>query len=147
MSYLPDIYKHFERAFPTVHAAHQELARRCYEVGPLDERSARLVKLGIAIGAQAEGAVRPLARPPRARRADASGGAPRCRPTRPDDDRFAPHGGRARLDRGSDRKQICCAPGSVGAFHLTSQALLARAAHRTMGCTPTRPPVCSPEFV
>ena len=58
MSYVPDIYKHFERAFPTVHAAHQELARRCYEVGPLDERSARLVKLGIAIGAQAEGAVR-----------------------------------------------------------------------------------------
>jgi len=41
MSYLPDIYKHFERAFPTVHAAHQELARRCYEVGPLDEPSAR----------------------------------------------------------------------------------------------------------
>ncbi len=75
MSYVPDIYKHFERAFPTVHAAHQELARRCYEVGPLDERSARLVKLGIAIGAQAEGS-RPLARPPRARRADASGGAP-----------------------------------------------------------------------
>jgi hypothetical protein len=64
MSYLPDIYKHFERAFPTVHAAHQELARRCYEVGPLDERSARLVKLGIAIGAQAEGA---SARTPAAR--------------------------------------------------------------------------------
>ena len=62
MSYLPDIYKHFERAFPTVHAAHQELARRCYEVGPLDGRSARLVKLGIAIGAQAEGAVRSHAR-------------------------------------------------------------------------------------
>jgi alkylhydroperoxidase/carboxymuconolactone decarboxylase family protein YurZ len=74
MSYLLDIYKHFERTFPTVHAAHQELARRCYEVGPLDERSARLVKLGIAIGAQAEGAVRS-----HARRADASGGAPPCR--------------------------------------------------------------------
>ena len=88
MSYLPDIYKHFDSAFPTVHAAHQELARRCYEVGPLDERSARLVKLGIAIGAQAEGAVRSHAR--RARRADASGGAPPCRPTRPDNDRF-PH--------------------------------------------------------
>jgi hypothetical protein len=43
MSYLPDTYKHFERTFPTVHAAHQELARRCYEGGPLDERSARLV--------------------------------------------------------------------------------------------------------
>jgi 4-carboxymuconolactone decarboxylase len=62
MSYLPDVYQHFERAFPTVHAAQQELARRCYEVGPLDERSARLVKLGIAIGAQAEEAVRSHAR-------------------------------------------------------------------------------------
>ena len=27
MSYLPDIYEHFERAFPNVHAAHQELAK------------------------------------------------------------------------------------------------------------------------
>ena len=58
MSYLPDIYQHFERAFPNVHAAHQELARSCYEAGPLEARTARLVKLGIAIGAQAEGAVR-----------------------------------------------------------------------------------------
>ena len=64
MSHLPDIYKNFERAFPPSTPPHQELARRCYEVGPLDERSARLVKLGIAIGAQAEGAV-----PPHARRA------------------------------------------------------------------------------
>ena len=30
MSYLPDIYQHFERAFPNVHAAHQELAKACY---------------------------------------------------------------------------------------------------------------------
>ena len=36
MSYLPDIYQHFERAFPNVHAAHQELAKACYEGGPLD---------------------------------------------------------------------------------------------------------------
>ena len=57
MSYLPDVYQHFERAFPNVHAAHQELAKACYEGGPLDPRSARLVKLGVAIGAQAEGAV------------------------------------------------------------------------------------------
>ena len=62
MSYLPEIYRSFEAAFPEVHAAHEQLARRCYEVGPLDERSARLVKLGIAIGAQAEGAVRSHAR-------------------------------------------------------------------------------------
>ena len=62
MSYLPDIYQQFERAFPNVHAAHQELAKACYEGGPLDPRSARLVKLGVAIGAQAEGAVRSHAR-------------------------------------------------------------------------------------
>ena len=62
MSYLPDIYRQFERAFPNVHAAHQELAKACYEGGPLDGRSARLVKLGVAIGAQAEGAVRSHAR-------------------------------------------------------------------------------------
>jgi 4-carboxymuconolactone decarboxylase len=60
MSYLPDIYQRFEQAFPEVHAAHQELAGTCYQAGPLDARSARLVKLGIAIGAQAEGAVRSM---------------------------------------------------------------------------------------
>ena len=48
MEYLPDVYQHFERAFPHVHSAHQELAKACYEGGPLDERAARLVKLGIA---------------------------------------------------------------------------------------------------
>ena len=62
MGYLPDVYRHFDEAFPRVHAAHQELARACYEGGPLDGRSARLVKLGIALGAQAEGAVRSHAR-------------------------------------------------------------------------------------
>lgn len=62
MSYLPDVYQHFERSFPTVHAAHQELARACYDGGPLDRRAARLIKLGIALGAQAEGAVRSHAR-------------------------------------------------------------------------------------
>jgi hypothetical protein len=49
MSYLPDIYQQFERALPNVHAAHQELAKACYEGGPLDPRCARVVKLGVAI--------------------------------------------------------------------------------------------------
>jgi 4-carboxymuconolactone decarboxylase len=62
MSYLPDIYRQFERSFPNVHLAHQQLAKACYTDGPLDARSARLVKLAIAIGAQAEGAVRSHAR-------------------------------------------------------------------------------------
>jgi hypothetical protein len=34
MEYLPDVYQHFERAFPHVHAAHQDLAKACYEGGP-----------------------------------------------------------------------------------------------------------------
>jgi 4-carboxymuconolactone decarboxylase len=62
MEYLPNVYQHLERAFPHVHSAHQELAKACYEGGPLDKRAARLVKLGIALGAQAEGAVRSHAR-------------------------------------------------------------------------------------
>jgi hypothetical protein len=33
MSYLPDIYRRFERAFPNVHLADQELAKACYESG------------------------------------------------------------------------------------------------------------------
>jgi 4-carboxymuconolactone decarboxylase len=62
MEHLPGIYLHFEDAYADVHAAHQELARRCYDAGPIDERTARLVKLGIAIGAQADGSVRSHAR-------------------------------------------------------------------------------------
>jgi alkylhydroperoxidase/carboxymuconolactone decarboxylase family protein YurZ len=62
MSYLPDVFQRFESTYPSVHAAHVQLAEACYEGGPLDARSARLVKLGIAIGAQAEGAVRSHAR-------------------------------------------------------------------------------------
>jgi hypothetical protein len=53
-----------ERAFPTVHAAHRELARRCYEAGPLDERSARLVKLGSRLARKPR---EPSARTPAAR--------------------------------------------------------------------------------
>lgn len=62
MSYLPGVFQRFEDAFPDVHAAHEKLAEACYGAGPLDGREARLVKLGIAIAAQAEGAVRSHAR-------------------------------------------------------------------------------------
>jgi 4-carboxymuconolactone decarboxylase len=62
MRHLPAIYNRFAQIFPEVHAAQEDLARACYAWGPLDERSARLVKLGVAIGAQAEGAVRSHAR-------------------------------------------------------------------------------------
>lgn len=48
----------FEGRHPDVWEAFTELARRCHETGgPLDEKSRRLVKLGIAIGMQHEGAL------------------------------------------------------------------------------------------
>jgi alkylhydroperoxidase/carboxymuconolactone decarboxylase family protein YurZ len=56
--HLPAIYRRFAEVFPDVHRAQEELARACYAWGPLDERSARLVKLAVAIGAESEGAVR-----------------------------------------------------------------------------------------
>ena len=34
MEYLPDVYQHFEHAFPQVHSVHQDLAKACYEGGP-----------------------------------------------------------------------------------------------------------------
>lgn len=55
--YLPDVYVRFRERHPEVAAALDQLGA-AGAVGPLDERTQRLVKLGIAIGAQAQGAVR-----------------------------------------------------------------------------------------
>jgi alkylhydroperoxidase/carboxymuconolactone decarboxylase family protein YurZ len=57
-NYLPDVYLDFRDRFPTVATALDELGRATEAAGPLDPRTQRLVKLGIAIGALAEGAVR-----------------------------------------------------------------------------------------
>ncbi|HMK97144.1 MAG TPA: carboxymuconolactone decarboxylase family protein, partial [Acidimicrobiales bacterium] len=56
--YLPEVYRGLRDRFPRVAEAMDELGRAATAAGPLDERAQRLVKLGIAIGAQAEGAVR-----------------------------------------------------------------------------------------
>jgi 4-carboxymuconolactone decarboxylase len=60
--YLPDIYVGFRRDYPTVSSALDGLGETVDAAGPLDERTARLVKLGLAIGATADGAVRSNAR-------------------------------------------------------------------------------------
>lgn len=60
--YLPEVYEHFRRDFPDVAHAQDALAESIRKTGPLDDRSIRLVTLGIAIGAQAQGAVRSNAR-------------------------------------------------------------------------------------
>jgi len=53
---LPAPIKNFKRLYPEVWNAFTELGERCHEAGPLDERSRRLVKLALSIGAGLEGA-------------------------------------------------------------------------------------------
>ena len=56
--YLPEIYQHFERRYPAVKEAFDALGAAEHEAGPLDDKERRLVKLGIAVGAESEGGVR-----------------------------------------------------------------------------------------
>ncbi len=56
--YLPEIYRSFRSRFADVVERHDSVAEAVDEAGPLDEQTIRLVKLGLAVGAQAEGAVR-----------------------------------------------------------------------------------------
>jgi len=56
--YLPEVYQHFQRRFPAVKDAFDSLGAAEHEAGPLAERERRLIKLGIAVGAESEGGVR-----------------------------------------------------------------------------------------
>ncbi len=56
--YLPEIFQQFRRRYPAVKEAFDALGAAEHEAGPLGERERRLVKLGIAVGAESEGAVR-----------------------------------------------------------------------------------------
>jgi 4-carboxymuconolactone decarboxylase len=62
MSYLPYVYKEFQQQFPEISKAYDELALKCHGWGPLDAKTRRLIKLGIAIGLSSEGGVRSHAR-------------------------------------------------------------------------------------
>ncbi len=62
MTYLPSIYKEFKKQYPEIGATYDELAVKIHHRGPLDEKTRRLVKLGIAIGLSSEGGVRSHAR-------------------------------------------------------------------------------------
>lgn len=61
MTYLPKPFQSFRDEHQDVWAAYEDLAALCHQ-GPLDARTRELVKLGIAIGASAEGAVKSHAR-------------------------------------------------------------------------------------
>ncbi len=62
MTYLPNIYTEFQQQFPEIAQAYDELAGKCHGWGPLDEKTRRLIKLGVAIGLGSEGGVRSHAR-------------------------------------------------------------------------------------
>src|SRR5947199_10783615 len=53
---LPKPIEEIRRLYPTVWKAFNDLGSRCHEAGPLDEKSRRLVKLALSIGAGLEGA-------------------------------------------------------------------------------------------
>ena len=54
---LPQSVIKFESKYPEIWKAFAALGEKCHETGALDEKTRRLVKLGIAIAARHEGAV------------------------------------------------------------------------------------------
>ena len=56
--HLPTVYTEFRNDHPGVAAALDALGEAADEAGPLDEKTTRLAKLALAVGAGAEGAVR-----------------------------------------------------------------------------------------
>jgi AhpD family alkylhydroperoxidase len=54
---LPSAYQRFGEKYPRIMKSYEELGAATIGEGPLDRKTAELVKLGIAIGAGLEGAV------------------------------------------------------------------------------------------
>ena len=52
---LPQPVEEFKRDYPEVWKAFTQLGDRCHRAGPLDEKTRRLVKLALAVGAGLEG--------------------------------------------------------------------------------------------
>jgi len=57
MATLPGRYQQFRRQFPAISNAYDEVSRLTSDAGPLDEKTAQLVKLGMAVSSGQEGAV------------------------------------------------------------------------------------------
>jgi len=53
---LPKSVNQFSKQYPKVWEAFNELGERCHKAGPLDEKTRRLIKLALSIGAGLEGA-------------------------------------------------------------------------------------------
>ena len=53
----PSAYRRFAERFPKAAEHYESFSEATISAGPLDERTARLVKLAVAVGARQEGAV------------------------------------------------------------------------------------------
>ena len=58
IGYLPGTYMEFVRRYPEISKSYAALSNACHKAGPLDKKTRRLIKLGIAIGINSDGAVR-----------------------------------------------------------------------------------------
>ena len=56
--FLPFSYKRFKKEFPEIEKEYELLDKKCHGSGPLNEKMRRLIKLGIAIGSESEGAIK-----------------------------------------------------------------------------------------
>ncbi|MBX3073331.1 carboxymuconolactone decarboxylase family protein [Candidatus Obscuribacterales bacterium] len=54
---LPSRFLNFQKSYPELFSAYEELGKQATSAGPLDRKQIALVKLGIAAGARMEGAV------------------------------------------------------------------------------------------
>jgi len=55
---LPGIYQRIVNEYPSVAAAHDQMAAAVEQVGPLDQKTCSLIKIGMSVGAGLESAVR-----------------------------------------------------------------------------------------
>lgn len=62
MGRLPAAYERFQRTYRRVWEAYDRLGAAVHQEGPLDPKTRKLVKLGLAIGGRLEGAVHSHAR-------------------------------------------------------------------------------------
>jgi len=53
---LPEPVERFKKLYPEVWRAFDALGEQCHQAGPLDEKTRRLVKLALSLGAGLEGA-------------------------------------------------------------------------------------------
>lgn len=54
---LPQRFQKFQKQYPSVAQAYEDLGTEVHQAGPLDEKTRALLKVAISIGARLEGAV------------------------------------------------------------------------------------------